>query len=53
MISSVMLHLKEVVEVDFRVLVGLIVHLSQIFLRTSLVTLVVYLREERAIEVMI
>ena len=40
-------------QVDFRVSEDLIVHLFQIFLRISLVTLVAVLQEEQAIEEMI
>ena len=44
---------KEAVEADFKVLVDLIILLSPIFLKISLVTLAVVPREEPAIEVMI
>jgi len=51
-ISLATQHLR-VAEVDFKVLVVLIVRLSQIFLKISLVTLVVVPLEEQATEEMI
>ena len=54
MINSVTQLLKEVeVEVDFKALVVLIVHLSQIFLKIFLVTLVEAPQGELVIEEMI
>ena len=53
MISLDMLHLKVVVVADFRVLVDLIVHHSQIFLKIFSVILVAGLQEDLAIEEMI